>query len=81
MITVEYEFEETIVTIMDPDGRFEDLQLILRQDTFCYVRQWDESTGCFQVIQCSPQMIDLMMQSYHLQEGTYVVEGKNPVWK
>lgn len=76
MITIEREWEEDIITILDPHGRHEDITLYL-SETLCFIRQWNEESECYDVIECNAPMIEMMMKSYNLEEGTYVVETVN----
>jgi len=79
MITVEHEFGEDIITIIDPDGRFNDIEVILRSDTFCYLRQYNDTDNKYEVITCSPVMVDMLMRSYSLKEGVYVYDANGNV--
>ena len=73
MITVEFDLDETLITIMDDEGRHEDVAAILYDD-FCYIRQYNEKTDKFDVICMSPDMYLKLMKAFNLPEGTYVLE-------
>jgi hypothetical protein len=41
MITVEFDLDETCITILDNTGELEDVSALLYDD-YCHIRQWNE---------------------------------------
>lgn len=78
MITVEFDMDETLITVMDNTGELDDVQALLYDD-YCHLRQWNEKTKHFDVITFSPIMYLKLMKAFNLSEGAYdlVVEEKN----
>lgn len=73
MITVEFEDDETLITIMDQQGRHEDISALLYDDV-CYIRQWNEQRQYFDVIQFTPEMYLQLMQSFKLPQGAFIMD-------
>jgi len=70
MITVEFDMDETLITIMDNTGELEDVSALLYDD-YCHFRQWNEKLHKFDVITLKPEMYLKLMKSFSLSEGTY----------
>lgn len=70
MFTIEMEEDETSITILDTAGNLEDVQAYLYDD-FCYIRQWNEKTKLFDVIQFTPEMYLKLMKAWDQPIGTY----------
>ena len=75
MITIEMDHDETFLTIMDRQGHYEDVSVLLYDD-LCYIRQWNEKKDWFDLIVLSPEMYLQLMKAFNLPEGAYVLEGK-----
>jgi hypothetical protein len=75
MITVEFDMDETMITIMDDTGELEDVQALLYED-YCHIRQWNEKTKLFDVVTFKPEMYFKLMKSFNLHEGTFVLDKK-----
>jgi hypothetical protein len=73
MITVEFEDDETLITIMDQQGKHEDISALLYDDV-CYIRQWNEQRQYFDVIQFTPEMYLQLMQSFKLPQGAFIMD-------
>jgi hypothetical protein len=73
MFTIEMDWDETAITILDPDGEYEDLQVIAYDD-IVYMRQWDEDIQRFILMSFSPKMFLSLMQSFKLPEGAYMLK-------
>ena len=77
MFTIEMDFDETAITILDPLGQEEDVQ-VLMYDDIIYMRQWDDHLNRFRVITMSSPMYLELMRSFNLPEGSYMIEtGEN----
>ena len=70
MITVEFDLDETCITIMDNTGELEDISALLYDD-YCHIRQWNEKTNRFDVVTFKPEMYLKLMKAWNLSEGTY----------
>ncbi len=73
MITIEYDMDETLITIMDETGELEDVSALLFED-YCHIRQWDEKLQRFEVITFKPEMYYKLMKAFNLPEGSYLLE-------
>ena len=70
MITVEFDLDETCITIMDNTGELEDVSALLYDD-YCHIRQWNEKLNRFDVVTFKPEMYLKLMKAWNLSEGTY----------
>ena len=70
MFTIEFEDDETLITIMDNSGELEDVSALLYDD-YCHFRQWNEKRQRFDVITLKPEMYLKLMKAWNLEEGTY----------
>ena len=73
MITVEFDMDETLITIMDDTGELEDVGALLYDD-YCHIRQFNEKLDRYDVITLTPTMYYKLMKAFNLPEGTYVLE-------
>lgn len=72
MFTNEFEFDETIITVLDDSGRYEDVQLYL-DDNEVYIRQWNERKQAYDLIVMSPMMFFEIMEAMKQPEGAYII--------
>lgn len=70
MITVEFDLDETCITILDNTGELEDIDALLYDD-YCHIRQWNEKTKRFDVVTFKPEMYLKLMKAWNLPAGTY----------
>jgi hypothetical protein len=70
MFTIEFEDDETLITVMDNTGELEDVSALLYDD-YCHFRQWNEKRQRFDVITLKPEMYLKLMKAWNLEEGTY----------
>lgn len=70
MFTNEFEFDETVSTIMDDEGQYEDVHLIITDDNV-FIRQYDEDMDKYEVIQMSPKMFEELLKALHKPEGMF----------
>ena len=73
MITIEFDQDETLITIMDETGELEDVSALLYED-YCHIRQWDEERQRFDVVTLKPEMYYKLMKAFNLPEGSYILE-------
>lgn len=72
MFTVEMDWDETAIIILDQNGGYEDVQFIVFDD-IVYIRQWDEDSNRFSVITMSPIMFEEFRSALELPEGAYML--------
>jgi len=73
MYTVEMEFDETIVTVVDDTGQLEDIKCHLTDDVV-YFRQYNEVTGRDELIQITPRMWRELVLAFESPEGAFRIE-------
>jgi hypothetical protein len=72
MFTNEIEFDETITTILDDCGQYEDVQFFI-DDNEVYIRQWNETRGQCELIAMSHRMFEEFLQALKKPEGSYIL--------
>ena len=72
MITIEFDEDETLITVLDGTGELEDVSALLYDD-YCHFRQWDNERDRFNVITLTPAMYLKIMESWNLPEGAYKI--------
>lgn len=70
MFTVEMDWDEIAITVLDENAYHEDLQCLIYDDTV-YMRQWDEKENKHTIIKMSPEMFDELRVSFDQGEGAY----------
>ena len=70
MFSIEIDADHTCSTILDNDGRKEDVQLLIG-DEEVYMRQWNEKRNKYELINFSPMMFKELMTSMDYPEGLY----------
>jgi hypothetical protein len=73
MFTNEFEFDETITTILDDSGEHEDVQLSIG-DNEVWIRQWCETLGRYELVCMSHKMFYEMQEALKKPAGMYYVE-------
>lgn len=73
MFTNEFEFDETIITVLDDRGAYEDVQIYLDENEV-YVRQWNERKQVYDLIVMSPKMFFEIMEAMKCPEGAYLMK-------
>ena len=72
MFTIEMDWDETALTILDSTGNHEDVQFLIYDD-IVYIRQWDQDGGGYSLIEMSPEQFNEMTAAMHLPEGAYLM--------
>lgn len=70
MFTIEVDWDETAITILDTSAQHEDLQVILYKD-IVYIRQWEEHLNGHNYIIVTPEMMLALQTSLKLPQGAY----------
>lgn len=76
MFTIEMDWDETAITILDETGQYEDLQVILYDD-ICYIRQWDHDLRRHHYVTVSPEQMLALQSSFTLPVGAYTMAKNN----
>ena len=76
MFTIEMDWEETSITILDPQANHEDLQVIMYDD-IVYIRQWDNSIEGHNYIVVSPDMMLALQAAFKLPVGAYNITNSD----
>lgn len=75
MLTVEIDYDCTVITTLDETASYEDVEVVL-DDTTVFIAQYVEDTNSRQVLELSyQQLIDIMM-AIDLPEGAYYTTPK-----
>jgi hypothetical protein len=75
MFTIEMDWDETAITVLDQEGKYEDVQFVVFDD-IVYIRQWDEDLDRFDTIVMSPEMFEEFRTALNLPEGAYMTVKK-----
>ena len=73
MFTNEFEFDETIITVLDDRGLYEDVQVYFDENEV-YIRQWNERKQIYDLVVMSPKMFFEIMEAMKLPEGAYITK-------
>tara|TARA_B100001093_G_C26656255_1_gene939773 strand:+ start:678 stop:911 length:234 start_codon:yes stop_codon:yes gene_type:complete len=73
MYTVEFDEDETLITVLDDKGKYDDVSVFLYDDVV-YIRQWNEKDDRFQVIAMTDMMYLKLMSAWTSPEGAFVLE-------
>lgn len=71
MFSVEHEFDNTTITVLDDSGEQEDVAVILFDDVI-YIRQYVEDTDLASIVTLSPQMFAEMIEAWNCAEGSFI---------
>lgn len=72
MFTIEMDWDELGIRILDQTGEHEDVEFIIYDDVV-YIRQWDEDLERHYIITMSPQQFEELSYAMNLPEGSYVI--------
>jgi len=75
MFQNEFDFEETITTVLDDKGLLEDVQVFI-DDNEVFIRQWNESLQRYDLIMMSHKMFFELQQAMNHAEGLFKMEMK-----
>lgn len=70
MFTIEFDYDELLITVLDEHEMYEDVQLVLYDDVV-YIRQWNEEFNHYENVMISPEMFEELKKSLTLPEGAY----------
>ena len=72
MFTVEEEFDESIITIMDTKAKFQDVKVYFQEDVI-YITQYNEEFDTHDVVKVSTEMWEMLIEGYNRTQGTYII--------
>lgn len=75
MFTNEFIYDGSVTTILDETDEFEDVQLIIADDTV-YIRQWCDEHQAQDLISLTPKMFKDMLEAMNHTEGMFVTNYK-----
>lgn len=73
MFTNEFEFDESVTTLMDETGEFEDVQIIISDDQV-FIRQWDNDREKYEIVCMNYKMFLELQEAMKKPEGFYYIE-------
>ncbi len=73
MFTNEFEFDETVTTIMDEAAEYEDVHVMITDDQV-FIRQWDDDREKYEIICMSPKMYFELQEAMKHPAGLFIVE-------
>lgn len=77
MFTNEIEFDESIITILDDDGSYEDIKVFL-DEAEVYIQQWDDNKQSHEFVVMSAKMFYELMEAMKHPAGAYISNRKIP---
>jgi len=75
MLTVEIDYDCTVITTLDETASYEDVEVVL-DDTTVFIAQYVEDTNSRQVLELSYQQLIDIMRAIDLPEGAYYITPK-----
>jgi hypothetical protein len=73
MFTNEFEFDETVTTIMDETADYEDVHVLIT-DEEVFIRQWDDDREKYEIICMSPKMFYELQEAMKHPAGMFIVK-------
>ena len=73
MFSNEFEFDKTIITVMDDTGAEEDVVVELGDD-HVDIRQYSETLGKYDLITMTPKMMFELLEAFNRPTGLFQVE-------
>ncbi len=69
--TVEHQFRETVVTLLDQSGQLEDVEVLLDSEGL-FIRQWNEDLDRYEVVEFTNNQFKELLTALGLPEGMYI---------
>jgi hypothetical protein len=70
MFTVEHNFDNSLIVVLDEAGEHEDLAVCFYDD-IVFIGQWCDILDDYNVIAVSPKMFESVAKAYFNPEGAY----------
>lgn len=80
MFSNEFEYDKTVITIMDDTGKEEDVVIEIG-DEHVDIRQFNETLEKYDLITMSPRMLYEMLEAFNRPEGLFQVEYQHGLQK
>jgi hypothetical protein len=74
MYTVEFESDASVITTLDQNDMYEDVEVILGDDGVVFMRQYEPEMDSYQMLIMSSQQFLDIMAAYKSKEGAYYLE-------
>jgi len=71
MFTVEEEFDETVVTVLDSQGEFQDVKMYFGEESVLITQAINDDDVWVSVIEMSDRQWEKLILAYSSTEGTY----------
>ena len=71
MYTVEFDWDEITVTLLDDNGNHPDV-IVNSFDDIVYIRQYDEELNRWNIVDMSPKQWEEFIAAIHSHEGAFV---------
>ena len=72
MFTVEFESDASVIRSLDETGELDDIEMILDDDGFVFIRQWDDSLEKYEMIVMTYQQLLDLIVSLKQTEGIFL---------
>jgi hypothetical protein len=71
MFTVEEEFDETVVTVLDSQGEFQDIKMYFGEESVLITQTINDDDVWVSVIEMSDRQWEKLILAYNSTQGTY----------
>ncbi len=72
MFTVEFESDASVIRSLDETGELDDIEMILDDDGFVFIRQWDDSLEKYEMLVMTYQQLLDLIVSLKQTEGIFL---------
>jgi hypothetical protein len=73
IFTNEFDFYDSITTILDETDEHEDVRVII-SDEYVFIQQWDDAREKYEVVCMTPKMFYELQEAMKKPEGLYYLE-------
>jgi hypothetical protein len=73
MFTNEFDFDETVTTVMDESAEYEDVHVLISDDQV-FIRQWDDNRERYEIVCMSPKMFFEIQEAMKYPAGLFQVK-------
>jgi len=74
MFTVEFESDSSIITSLDEQGEFDDVEMIIADDNVVFMRQWDDELQKYEMLIMRWQQLLDIAASLQSTQGLHKIE-------
>lgn len=71
MFTVEFEPDASVITSLDENDRFNDVEMVVGEDDTVYIRQFDDTLNEYQMLYMSYQQLLDLNAALRSSEGAF----------